>query len=152
MQIKLTIRMTNDLGDLRLSSCSNLTVQPLNQVETTGPEFPSPTLIPNAVIPEWFACERREWIYAVSHEAASGVGIHGEEEWDEEVMCVPEGLERLLTDAGVRSGVHEEHTQEHDMAGDATSLGIVDLYRKLWSNLRFLNIEEATKVSKSLLF
>lgn len=37
------------------------------------------------------------------------MGVEAEEEGDEEVVRVPEGFERLLSDFGVRGGVHEEH-------------------------------------------
>ncbi len=58
-------------------------------------------------------------------------------------MGVPEGLERLLPDAMVRRGVHEEHAKEHDVACDAAGLSIVDLDRGDRTDLRLLNVEEA---------
>ena len=37
------------------------------------------------------------------------MGVHGEEEWDEQMMGIPERLEGLLTDLGMCRGEHEEH-------------------------------------------
>ena len=62
---------------------------------------------------------------------------------DEQVMRVPERLEGLLPDLRMRGRIHEEHAQEHDVAGDAAGLRIVDLESDLWPNLGFLDVEEA---------
>jgi hypothetical protein len=68
--------------------------------------------------------------------------IHRQEERDEQVMRVPEGLEALLPDLRMRRSVHEQHAQEHDVPGDSTSLCIMYLNRSLWSNHRSLDVEE----------
>jgi hypothetical protein len=39
-------------------------------------------------------------------------------------------------------GVHEEHTQQHDVASNAAGLRIVDLYRRLRPDLVALHVEE----------
>lgn len=45
-------------------------------------------------------------------------------------------------------GIHEEHAKQHDVACNATSLGVVDLNGSLRSNLCFFDIEEAIKISQ----
>jgi hypothetical protein len=92
--------------------------------------------------PEGFASKRRKGILGISNEAAGCVSVHSQQERDEEVMCVPECLERLLAYAVVCRGIHEEHTQQHDMASDATRLRIVDLHGGFRPNLGPLDIEE----------
>jgi hypothetical protein len=74
------------------------------------------------------------------------VGVHAEQERDEEVVSVPKGLERLLSDPVVRSGVDQEHAEQHDVSSDTTSFGVVDLKRNLRTDLHALNVEEATVV------
>lgn len=76
------------------------------------------------------------------------MGVHSEEERNEQVMCVPESLKRLLTDLCVSSRVHEKHAQEHDMPRDATSFGVVDLNGCNFSDLSLLDVEEADSISR----
>lgn len=45
----------------------------------------------------------------------------------------------------VRSGVHEQHAEEHDMARNTARLGVVNLDGKHWSNLGSLDVEEAVE-------
>ena len=59
------------------------------------------------------------------------------------MVSVPEGLERLLADAVVGGGVHQEHAEQHDVAGDTTRLGVVDLDGSDRADLTLLNIVEA---------
>lgn len=42
----------------------------------------------------------------------------------------------------VSGGVHQQHAEQHDVSSDATSLGVVYLYRGFRPNLALLNIEE----------
>jgi hypothetical protein len=92
--------------------------------------------------PEGLASKRRKGILGISNEAVGCVGVHSQQEGDEEVMCVPERFERLLAYAVMGRGVHEENTQQHDMASDATRLRIVDLHGGFRPNLVPLDIEE----------
>lgn len=57
MANRRTIRMLNDLGDAGLAPAADLTVQTVEQVETTAYKFPSPTLVTDAVGPEVLASE-----------------------------------------------------------------------------------------------
>lgn len=74
------------------------------------------------------------------------MGIQAQEKRDKEVMSIPEGFERLLSDPMVCSGVHQEHTQEHDVACDAASFGVVNLDSRNWSNLSLFDIEKVDVV------
>jgi hypothetical protein len=51
------------------------------------------------------------------------------------MMGVPEGLEALVADLGAGRGVHEQHDEEHEVAGDATRLSVVDLESDLLADL-----------------
>lgn len=42
-------------------------------------------------------------------------------------------------------GVHQKHAEEHDVAGDATGLGVVDLDGRLGTKLEALDVVEAGK-------
>jgi hypothetical protein len=139
--------MTDDAGDIGLASGSDFTVQSLTQVQATGPELPSPTKITDAVGPVWVASERREAVRGVTHEAADSVRVQAEKERNEEVVGVPESLERLLPDAVMSRCVHQQHAEKHDVAGDATSLRVVNLHGRDRTNLGLLDVEEAVPVS-----
>lgn len=142
------VGMANDLEDLSLSSCSDLSVDPLDQVDSSSEKLPPPALVAYAMGPELLASERREGLRRVSHEAACCMGVHAQQERDEQVVRVPERLERLTSYAIMSGRVHQEHAQKHDMPGDAASLGVVYLHRGLWSDLVALNIEEVDVVSR----
>lgn len=140
--------MAHNSDDLRVSPRSDLSVQAFDEVKATSPELPTPTFVANAMSPEILCVKWREWLNGVANEASGCMGVESEHEWNEEMMSVPEGLKRLLTDLLVCGGVHEKHAKEHDMACDASSLCIVDLESGHLSNLRFLNVEEAVFVSE----
>ena len=71
----------------------------------------------------------------VPHEAPGSVAVQANHEEEGEMMCVPKCLETLVADLVVSSRVHEDHDQEHEVACDTTSLGIVDIQRRFWTNL-----------------
>ncbi len=79
------------------------------------------------------------------------MGVESEQEWNEQMMGVPERLVRLLANLVVRGGVHEKHAKEHDMARDTSSFCVMNLDSGDLSNLRSLNVEEAAVVSKLLI-
>ena len=135
--------MADDLDDLSLASAADFAVKAVEEVQTASEELPSPTFVTNAVRPEVVVIEGGEVGDCVSDEAARRVGVHAEQERDEQVMSVPERFERLLTDPVVGSGVDQKHEQKHEMSSDTTSLGVVDLKRDLGSHLYSLNVEEA---------
>ena len=50
-------------------------------------------------------------------------------------MGVPEGLKALLSNLGMRGGIHNDHDEEHEVASDTAGLSVVDLKGGLLSNL-----------------
>jgi hypothetical protein len=143
----LTIWVPNDARNLGWPPSARLTNQTFHQVESASEEFPPPALITQTVLPEVFTGKWRARIGSVSDEASGRVSVEGKEEWDEEVVSIPECLEGLLSDAEMSSRVYQEHAEEHDMASDAARFGVMDLDGRDWSDLRFLNIKEAFLVS-----
>lgn len=79
------------------------------------------------------------------------MGVQSEEEGNKQVVAIPERLEGLLPDAVMRGSVHEEHAEQHDMTGDATRLGVVDLDCRDWTDLRLFDVEEASLLSDQTL-
>jgi hypothetical protein len=60
--------------------------------------------------PEVVVIEGGKGWRCVTDEAASGMRVHAEQKRDEQVMRVPERLERLLPDPMVSCGVYQKHT------------------------------------------
>lgn len=139
--------MTDDLDYLGLTPAADFTVEAVEEVKATAYKLPSPTLVPNAVRPEVVVVERRERRSSVTDETAGGMGVHAEQEGDEEVVSVPESLERLLSDPVVSSGVDEQHAQQHDVSSDTTGFGVVNLKGNLGTDLSALDVEEAVIIS-----
>lgn len=135
--------MTDDSGDLGLTTGADLAIQALNQIETASPELPSPAQVTNASLPVDVTSERRDRERGGSDEATHSVGVQTQKERDEKVVSVPECLEGLLSNASVGSGVHEKHAQEHDVTSNASSFSVVDLQCRHGSNLRLLDVVEA---------
>lgn len=148
----LTIWMTNDSRDLGQALSPNLTVKTLCQVTSSSKQLPSPSLITDAVLPEEVSGKGRYGVDRVTNEAADSVGVKSEEEGDEEMVRVPEGLERLLADAVVRGGVHQQHAEEHDVASNTAGLGVVDLDGGDLSELGLLHVEETKKAVRPVCF
>lgn len=61
-------------------------------------------------------------------------------------MRVPESFEGLLSNLVMSSRVHQKHAEEHNVAGNTTSLRVVNFDSQFWSNLRLLHIEETTQI------
>jgi hypothetical protein len=141
-----TERMLDDTDDFRVSPRSDLAINALRQVQGTGNQLPPPTFIAYAVLPKGRSGEGRYRFNRVADETASSVCVHGQQKGDEEVVCIPKGLERLSPDLGMSGGVHEEHAEEHDISGNAARLSIENLNGGLGPDLRPLNIEEASHV------
>jgi hypothetical protein len=139
--------VTHDLDDLGLASAADLTVESIAEVETTANKLPSPTLVTDAVSPESYLVEWGERRSSVTNEAAGSVGVHAEQERNEEVVGVPKGLEGLLSDPVVCGGVDQQHAEQHDVSCNATSLGVMDLKCDLRANLGALDVEEAAFIS-----
>lgn len=134
------IRVTDDASDFRFAAGAHFAIETLEEVETASPELPSPAEVADAVSPVLFTSERREGIDRVSNEATSRVRVEGKEEGDEQVMSIPKRLKRLLANAGMRSRVHEHHTQQHNVTSNAACLGVVDLDGADGTNLSLFDI------------
>ena len=61
--------------------------------------------------------------------------IKTDHEKEGEVVGIPECLKALFSDLVVGGSVHQEHDEEHEMTGDTTSLGVVNVERKLRAHL-----------------
>jgi hypothetical protein len=136
--------VTDNLDNLGLSPTADLAVQTVAKIETATDKLPSPAFVANAVGPEVLLVKWGEVGNSVTDEAAGCMCVHAEQEWNEEVVSVPESLKRLLSDPVVGGGVDQEHAKQHDVAGDTTSLGVMDFESNLRSYLNALNVEEAT--------
>ena len=134
--------MADDTGDASLTADADLTVETLHQVQAASEELPTPAFVTDAVVPEVGPSKRREGVGGIAYEAAHGVGVQAQHEGNEQVVGVPESLERLLPDTVVRGSVHEQHTEEHDVAGDSTRLCVVDLQGTDRANLGLLDVVE----------
>ena len=143
----LTVWVTDNLDNLRLPPAADLAVETITQVETASHKLPSPTLITNAVSPEVLFVEWRERVYGVSDEAVGGVRVHTQQEGDEQMMGVPERLERLLSDPVVSGRIDEQHAEQHDVSSDTTGLSVMDFKRDFRSNLCYFDVVEATPIS-----
>jgi len=99
------------------------------------------------VAPEVLACEDGVGQGGIPDEAASRVRVEAEEKGDEEVVDVPERLEGLLPDFGVRGGVHHKHAKKHDVSCNAAGFGVVNLNSCDGADLRLLDIEEIDVMS-----
>lgn len=141
------VGVSDDSGDLGLTAGSDLTPETLDQVETTGPELPSPSQVTDAVGPELITSKRRDGLGSVSHEASHGMGVETKEKRDKKMVSVPESLKGLLTNTGVGGRVHEKHAEKHDMTGDTTSLDIVNLKGGNGSDLGQFDVVEVDIVS-----
>ena len=139
--------MTDDLDNLGLAPAANLSVEAVEEVQAATDKLPSPTLITNAMGPEVIVIKRRKVGNCVTDEAAGRVGVHAEQEGDEEVVRVPECLERLLADPVMGSSVDQQHAQQHNVSGDTASFCVVNLKSDLGSHLHTFNVEEATPLS-----
>ena len=63
----------------------------------------------------------------VSDEATGSVCVKGNHEEKREVMGVPERLKALATDLVMGGSVHDEHDEQHEVTGDATSLFVMNV-------------------------
>lgn len=126
--------------DPRLSPGPNFPVKSLDQVQATADQLPAPPIIPNAVSPPVGGIEGAIRVHRVADEATGSMCVHGEHKGNEEMVGVPEGFERLLSDAGVSGGVHQQHAEEHDVSSDTAGLGVVDIKCAKGADLRLFNV------------
>jgi hypothetical protein len=146
-----TTGMNEHLGQPGGPAGTDLTVNALSKVENARPDDEPPAEISNTVI-RFIKGEdvggRR--VNGVTDEAASGVGVKAYHEEEGKMMSVPKGFETLGADLLVSRGVHENHNQQHEVAGDASWLGVMDLLGSLLANLGALDVDEVNVVSGSV--
>ena len=128
--------MDKDLGQAGCTPRTNLTPNPLSKVDNAGPDGETPALVAETV---GRAVERERGdvlgVGRVTDEASGGMGVETDHEEERKVVRVPESLEALVADLVVRSGVHEEHDEKHEMTGDTARLGVVNGERNLGADL-----------------
>lgn len=74
-------------------------------------------------------------VSGVADEASSGMRVEANHEKECEVVGVPEGLKALVADLVVRSCVHEDHDEQHEMASNAAGLRVMNVKGSLRTNL-----------------
>lgn len=92
--------------------------------------------------PKVLSCEWRVGLDAVSDKTTSRVSVHGQQEWDEKMVRVPERFVALLSNLRMRGGEHEQHAEQHDMACDTTGLHVMNLHGGFSSHQGTLHVEE----------
>ena len=111
-------------------------VHTLPKVRDAGPDRPAPALVAET---ELGVVERERAhvlsVDRVADEAASRVRVERDEPEEGEVVRVPEGLEALVADLVVRGRVHEHHDEQHEVAGDAARLPVVNILGGFDANL-----------------
>lgn len=100
------------------------------------------------MVPELLAGKWGYRICCVAHETTGGMSVERQQERDEEVMCVPEGLECLLPNAMVSGRINQHHAEKHDMTCDTARSRKMDLDGQLVANVFFLDVVEAEAVSE----
>src|SRR5437660_1697174 len=119
--------MPDDPGDGGVTSGADDSPGPLHKVEDPGGQGEPPALVADTMGPEIITGEGGEGLWRISHEAAGGMSVEGEEEDESQVVGVPESLEALVANLVVRGGVHQQHAEEHDVASDTTGFGVMDV-------------------------
>ena len=117
--------------DFRKPSClprSDFPPYPFTKIDDPGPYDEPPAEVPKTVVSR-VEGESRDviGIDCVSDETASGVGVESDHEEECEVVGVPESLKTLVADLVVGGRVHDEHDEQHEVTGNATSLFVVNI-------------------------
>lgn len=127
--------MNKDLGKLGRPAGSDFPPYTFPKVENSGPNCESPTFVPKAVLRRVEGKARDiVRVRGITYETSRGVRIQGDHEEKGKMMCVPERLKALVTDLPMSSCVHQDHDKEHEMAGNAARLSVVNLKSCHWPN------------------
>ena len=120
--------MYEHLGESGGATCPNLPPDTLAKVDNSGPDGESPTEIAYAVV---HRVEReignKVGIGRVTDETTGSMSVKAEHKKERKVMSVPECFEALGADFVMRGGVHEDQDEEHEVAGNATRLCVVNV-------------------------
>jgi hypothetical protein len=125
--------MHDDFGNLSISSAVDDSPDPFQKVYATTPKSQSPSLIPNAMIPEIGAVKGTIRLCGVADKASRRMSIQRQNKNEGEMMSIPKRFECLLSQWCMRCSVHQEHAEQHDMSGNSTCLGIMYLESRYWS-------------------
>lgn len=110
----------------------HLSPDTLTEVDDAGPNREPPAKIPKAMVRSVERKHTREGrLGGVAHETSGGVGVEADHKEEGKVVGVPERLEALRADLVVRSRVHQNHDEEHEVTGNAARLGVMDHLRAL---------------------
>lgn len=71
---------------------------------------------------------------SVTYEATGRMGVKTDHEKEREMVSVPERLKALCADPVVCGGIHNNHDEEHEVAGDAARLCVMDIEGSLLPN------------------
>lgn len=150
-QFHSTTGMHKDLGQTSGSPGTILSVGTLPEVHHPWPDSVPPAEVAETVL------GRIEWergdvvgINGVADEASSSVRVQAEHEEEGEMVRIPECFEALGANFLAGGAVHEQHDEQHEVARDATRLGVVDLEGELFPDLSALNIDEIDIVSRGV--
>ena len=136
MRLIRTAGVNKNLGQTSRTARSDFPVHALTEVDDTRPDSEPPALITETVL-SGVEGEGRDviWVGTVTDEATCRMGVQADHEEESQMVGVPKGLEALLADLVVRSAVHQDHDEEHEVARDTTSLGVVDVQCNFGTNL-----------------
>lgn len=71
----LTIRMTDHFCDHRVTPGTNLSVEPLKEIQASNHQLPSPSFVPEAMIPILLSCQGGYWVGGIPDKTSGGVGV-----------------------------------------------------------------------------
>ena len=135
-QFHSAARVDQNFGEAGGTASTDLPVYTFPEVNDAWPDGEPPALVAEAVLS---AVERERldvvWPSAVANEAPSRMGVKTNHEEKREVVGVPERFEALVANFVVRSCIHEDHNEQHEVTGDTTGLGVVDVQGRLRANL-----------------
>jgi hypothetical protein len=143
--------MNKDFGELSRPPASVFPVNSLEEVGDTGPDNISPAQVTKTMFGR-VEGEGRDVVRidGITDETASSVGVESNHEEKCEVVSIPERFEALVANLVVGGGIHEDHHEEHEMASDATRLGIMDLQSDLLSDLSALDVDKVDVMGGSV--
>ena len=123
-----TTWVNQDFGETGGTTSADLSIDALPKVDDTRPNSEPPALVAKAVIGSVKGkCLRVGRLSGVANETPSCVRVETNHEEESKMMGVPESLKALVTNLVMGSAVHENHDEEHEVSGDTTGLGVVDV-------------------------
>ena len=131
-----TTGVHEDLGETGRTPRTHFAQDALAEVQDTRPDREAPAVVSQTVLgrvegehPDVIRVDR------IAHEAARRVSIQAQHEEECQVMRVPKDLKALVADLLVRRRVHKNHDEQHEVAGDAARLGVMNVQGNLFPHL-----------------